>query len=153
MENLEIKEVTIEKTIASIKLIWDTMKEFDQINNCMKDDNLAKKYFIEELVDDYLDGELFLIGAYINGEVVGIIGSKENYINFFFVKKEYQKKKIGKKLMVTMLEYLQQKEIEKVEVGASKYAHDIYKHLGFSDIVELKQDTNEYPMIYELRRK
>lgn len=152
MEDLEIKKITIDNVIPSVKLIWDTMKEFNQINDCMKNNEYAKKYFIEEVVDNYLDDELFLIGAFIDNEVVGVIGSMDNYINFFFVKKEYQNKKIGKKLMYAMLENLKQKYSDTIEVDASSYASNIYKHFGFVDVEEANLDKDEHPMVYKLRR-
>ena len=152
MENLEIKKITIDKVIPSVKLIWDTMKEFNQINNYMINSDLAKKYFIEAVVEDYLDDELLLIGAFIDGEVIGVIGSKENYINFFFVKKEYQNKKIGKQLMYSMIKNLKRKYSDRLEVDSSNYAFDIYKHFGFTEVEGLELEIDEHPMVYELRR-
>lgn len=152
MENVEIKKVTIDNVIPSVKLIWETMKEFNQINDSMKNNEFARKDFINEVVENYLDDELFLIGAFINNEVVGVIGSMDNYINFFFVKKEYQNKKIGKKLMYTMLENLKQKYGDAIEVDASCYASNIYKHFGFIDVEEVELDKEEQPMVYKLRR-
>lgn len=152
MENLEIKEIAIDNVISSVKLVWETMKEFNQINDCMKNSEVARKIFINEVVEDYLDDKLFLIGAFIDNQVVGVIGSMDNYINFFFVKKEYQNKKIGKKLMYTMLENLKQKYSDTIEVDASNYSINIYKHFGFIDVEEEKLDKEEHLMVYKLRR-
>ncbi len=152
MENLEIKEITIDNVISSVKLVWETMKEFNQIKDCMKNNEFAKKFFINEVVEDYLDDKLFLIGAFIDNQVVGVIGSMDNYINFFFVKKEYQNKKIGKKLMYTMLENLKQKYSDAIEVDSSSYAINIYKNFGFVDVEEAKIDKEEHLMVYKLRR-
>ena len=41
---------------------------------------------------------------------------------------------------------------DKLEVDASSYAYDIYKHFGFTEVEGLELEIDEHPMVYELRR-
>ena len=61
--------------------------------------------------------------------MVGVLGRGKNaHINFFFVRKEYHRKGIGRKLFEAMLNDCDEKRIT---VNTSPYAVNIYKHFGF----------------------
>ena len=74
-------------------------------------------------------------------EIVGVIEVRDtNHISLLFVKKEYQKMGIAKKLIELSLE--KSKKINHsfsvIEVNSSLYAVEIYEHLGFVQIDEEK---------------
>lgn len=64
-----------------------------------------------------------------NNEIIGMIATRNNgnHIALFFVKEEYQGKKIGRKLFEKVYEF----SYENITVNSSPYAVEIYKHLGF----------------------
>ena len=85
--------------------------------------------FREILDDSEYINERDFYGAFDGEKMVGVLGrGKTAHINFFFVKKEYHRKGIGRKLFEAMLNDCDEKRIT---VNASPYAVNIYKHFGF----------------------
>ena len=89
-------------------------------------------------------------GAYDNKELKGIIATNENrkHICCFFVKTQYHKQGIGRKLWGYLLE---NSSNEIITVNSSPYAVSVYHKLGFADIdTEQLSDGMRYiPMKFE----
>lgn len=86
--------------------------------------------FIE---NDEIVNSLELFGAYDKGELKGVIATKENrkHICCFFVKAEYHKQGIGRKLWEYVLDSSNHSEYT---VNSSSYAVPVYHKLGFIDM-------------------
>jgi ribosomal protein S18 acetylase RimI-like enzyme len=152
MENLEIKDVSIKEVISAAKLIWENMEKSNFLPDNMINNEEIRKHFINEIITDYLDRELYLVEASINGKVVGVVGSRKNYIMFLFVNNEYQKQGIGTKLMHYMLINLKRNYGTNIEVDATNIAFKFYKNIGFVANRKLKGENDLHPMIYKLGR-
>ena len=90
-----------------------------------------------------------------NNEIIGAIGIRNNsHISLFFVKKEFHKNGIGKKLFTNYMETLKGDncEIKKITVNSSIYAEVIYSKLGFikTDELQNKSGFKYIPMEYKL---
>lgn len=93
---------------------------------------------------------LTMYGAFINGILVGVLGSKNNgsHISLFFIEKEYQGYGIGRKLFDTLIEDTKTKHIT---VSASTIAVEVYEKLGFKQTAarETNHGLVSVPMEYE----
>lgn len=68
---------------------------------------------------------------------------KKGHLYNVFVKKEYRKKGIGKKLMFSVIDWFKQNKISWIQIlvySKNKNAYKIYKKLGFKDyIIEMNK--------------
>ncbi|WP_419727020.1 GNAT family N-acetyltransferase [Terrisporobacter petrolearius] len=80
-------------------------------------------------------GSLEWFGAYKDKLLIGIIATRNegNHIALFFVKGEYHKQGIGRKLFEIVIENSTR---DWITVNSSPYAIEVYKHFGFSPIQE-----------------
>ena len=125
---MEIKKIDSEQTTNAIALIWETFLQFEAPD--YSDEGVHSfRNFIE---DKTILKSLEFFGAYENEELKGIIATNDNrkHICCFFVKAQYHRQGIGKKLW----EYLLNNSInETFTVNSSPYAVPVYHKLGFVD--------------------
>ncbi len=103
--------------------------------------------FIENK-DILLETEFF--GAYENCELKGVIATRNDkkHICCFFVRQQFQRQGIGRKLW----EYVKNNSPHNIiTVNSSPYAVPVYHKLGFTDIdtEQLKDGIRYTPMQYE----
>ena len=80
--------------------------------------------------------------AKYNDEIIGILEIKNNnHISLFFVKKEYHKKGVGKKLFEYFINKIKQENIgiNKITVNSSICAENIYSRFGFVKINDIQE--------------
>ena len=115
-------------------------------------DYLKTKY--DEVSADLQTGYKKLWGYYENGEVAGVIASKDkSHIALLFVDKQHHRKGIARKLLDTMLADVKNNtEITKITVNSSPYAVGIYERLGFekTDEQQEKDGIIYIPMALQL---
>ncbi|MDO5517725.1 MAG: GNAT family N-acetyltransferase, partial [Clostridium sp.] len=96
-------------------------------------------------------GRLKFYGAYKDDEIVGVIATRNNgnHIALFFVKGEYHKQGIGRRLFETVVKNCNG---EALTVNSSPYAVGIYEHLGFEKVEEEQvTDGIRYtPMVFRI---
>lgn len=143
---MEIKKIDEIQLTNAIDLIWSTFLQFE-----------APDYSEEGIQSfkDFIDNKEILKtlefwGAYDNKELKGVIATNDNrkHICCFFVKAQYHRQGIGRKLW----EYLRENSQSKViTVNSSPYAVPVYHKLGFVDLdIEQVSDGMRYtPMKYE----
>ena len=113
------------------------------------------KDFIE---DKEIISTLEFWGAYDNRELKGVIATNKNrrHICCFFVKAQYHRQGIGRKLWEYLLA---NSSSEVITVNSSPYAVPVYRKLGFvdTDVEQLSDGMRYTPMKYErysdLRRR
>lgn len=129
MENIIIRKVNENEFEIVTKMVLDVFMKFEAPDYSEEGIETFKDFVSSK---DRLK-DLVIFGAYIENELVGIIATRNNgnHIALFFVKEEYQGKKIGKKLFNKVLECSN----DSITVNSSPYAVEVYKHLGFK-IVE-----------------
>lgn len=125
---MEIKKIDSEQTTNAIALIWETFLQFEAPD--YSDEGVHSfRNFIE---DKTILKSLEFFGAYENEELKGIIATNDNrkHICCFFVKAQYHRQGIGKKLW----EYLLNNSVnETFTVNSSPYAVPVYHKLVFVD--------------------
>lgn len=125
---MEVKKIDDTQITNAIDLIWQTFLQFE-----------APDYSEEGVksFQDFIENKeniktLEFWGAYDEEELKGVIATNENrkHICCFFVKAQYQRQGIGRKLWDFLRENSSSKTIT---VNSSPYAVPVYHKLGFVD--------------------
>ena len=143
---MDIKKIDETQIADAIDLIWTTFLQFDA-PDYSEEGIQSFKDFIE---NKEIISTLEFWGAYDGPKVKGVIATNENrkHICCFFVKAEYHRQGIGRKLWEYLLKNSQN---EIITVHSSPYAVPVYHKLGFVDTnTEQLSDGMRYtPMKYE----
>ena len=125
---MEIRTIDNEQTADAVALIWTTFLQFEATD--YSDEGIQSfRNFIE---DKAILKSLEFFGACENEELKGIIATNDNrkHICCFFVKAQYHRQGIGKKLWEYLLNHSENKEFT---VNSSPYAVPVYHKFGFVD--------------------
>lgn len=146
---MEIKKLEKLEIHKALKLVWDVFLESEAFNyNRSGVEEFRKFLDCKELINSF-----DIYGTYDKRELIGIIGLQEKqHICLFFVKKFYQRRGVGRKLLEKALSLTKEKEIT---VNSSTSAVNVFKKLGFS-ITDNEQNINGIrfvPMIYKKDRR
>ena len=129
---MEVKKIDDTQIANAIDLIWQTFLQFEAPEN-------------KEIVKT-----LEFWGAYDEERLKGVIATNENrkHICCFFVKAQYQRQGIGRKLWNFLRENSSSKTIT---VNSSPYAVPVYHKLGFidTDTEQLSDGIRYIPMKFE----
>lgn len=128
VSGLEIRKINEMQMANAIDLIWTTFLQFEA-PDYSEEGVQSFKDFIE---NQEIHKQLEFWGAYDAEELKGVIATNENrkHICCFFVKSQYHRQGIGRKLW----EYLRENsENETITVNSSPYAVPVYHKLGFVD--------------------
>lgn len=126
MEIIKIDELQL---TDAIELIWSTFLRFEA-PDYSKEGIQSFKDFIN---DKKILKTLEFWGAYDNNELKGVIATNDNrkHICCFFVKAQYHRQGIGRRLW----EYLLENSLSKIiTVNSSPYAVCVYHKFGFIDL-------------------
>lgn len=120
----------------AISLVWNTFLKFEAPDYIEEGIHTFKKCITSR---DFLT-MLDFHGAFEKEELAGIIATRNegNHIALFFVREEYQRKGIGRKLFEKALK---NSTAEKITVNSSPFAVEIYHKLGFFD-TGIERQTN-----------
>lgn len=143
---MDIKKIDETQIADAIDLIWTTFLQFDA-PDYSEEGIQSFKDFIE---NKEIISTLEFWGAYDGPKVKGVIATNENrkHICCFFVKAEYHRQGIGRKLWEYLLKNSQN---EIITVHSSPYAVPVYHKLGFvdTDTEQLSDGMRYTPMKYE----
>jgi len=113
--------------------------ESEKIINLYKDagwwtDEDNKNYY---KIKDLVSGSYAFIGAFMKDNLIGMCriisdGCFDAYIQDLIVKKEFQKKGIGLKILKFAVDYLIEKEISRIVLIGKPNTYKFYKKAGFS---------------------
>lgn len=137
-ENIEIKEIS--DISFCINFIWEFIKK-----DFLKYEDIGLLMFKEMILDD----NAIFYGYFIDDKVVGIIGIKENYINYLYILKEYQHQHIGTKLLNFVINTYNNYDI--ITLDSNFESVDMYLKYGF-EIDESKTNNHSVPMKYKRRK-
>jgi GNAT superfamily N-acetyltransferase len=148
-----IKEITDSENLQkAINLINQVFAEFVAVDYSQQGRDTFENYLKiknDELSSDLKSGHKKLWGYYESGEIIGVIGLRDNsHISLMFVDKQHQKKGIAKALFNHLLA---KTGVSKITVNSSPYAQPIYEKLGFVKTAE-KQEKDGIifiPMMYQ----
>lgn len=141
---LKIKKLAKKNIAAAISLALSVFMQFEAPEYPSE----GVEEFKKTLVDENYIGSLKVYGAFENGELVGVLAMRApQHISLFFVKTEFHKKGIGRKLFERMKKDFPAGEIT---VNSSPYAVKIYERLGFAatDAEQITNGIRYTPMKY-----
>lgn len=144
--DMQIKRIDDTRISDAVNLIWTTFMQFEAPDYS----DVGIQSFKSFIDNKEIIKTLEFWGAYDNKELKGAIATNENrkHICCFFVKEQYHKQGIGRKLWEYLLE---NSSSEIITVNSSPYAVPVYRKLGFTDIdTEQLSDGMRYiPMKFE----
>ena len=143
---MEIKKIDVFQISNAINLIWKTFLQFEAPEYSVEGVQSFKNFIEDKEIIQTLE----FWGAYEYNELKGVIATNENrkHICCFFVKAQYHKQGIGRKLWECLLE---NSSSEIITVNSSPYPGPVYRKLGFvdTDIEQLSDGMKYTPMKFE----
>ena len=117
-----IKALSKAEAEAALSLVWRVFLEYEAPDYTQQ----GVDEFCKTIHDEGFLAALSFKGAFINGELVGVIATRSagRHIALFFVDGKFHRRGIGRQL-------LQSVQAEKMTVNSSPYAVPIYIKLGF----------------------
>ena len=125
---MEIRQIGHAQISDAIDLIWTTFLQFEAPDYSEKGVRSFRNFIEDEATLKTLE----FFGAYEDEELAGIIATKNSrkHICCFFVKAQYHRQGIGRRLWEYILSH---SENEEFTVNSSPYAIPVYHKFGFTD--------------------
>ncbi len=133
---MEIRKIMKEGLPAVLDLVWTVFLEFEAPEYSQEGIDEFKRYIDQQAKETTLE----IYGAFEENELLGVIATRNerSHISWFFVKKEYHGRRIGRKLFEHIVPF---SSTDFITVNSSPYAVKIYRKLGFADTAA-EQVTN-----------
>lgn len=140
-----IRRLSEEEKPSALALIWEVFLKFEAPEYSSE----GTEFFRSILDDKEYISEREFIDAFDGEKLVGVISmGRSPHINFFFVREEYHRRGIGRRLFETAVKSRPEKCIT---VNASPYAVPVYRRLGFvpTDKMQETKGIKFLPMEYK----
>jgi ribosomal protein S18 acetylase RimI-like enzyme len=156
--NYKISFINGTEAVKACALVNGCFDEFVAPGYTKEGRDEFKKFASPAQMTERLAGGSFALSAEQDGEIVGFIEVKDyNHISLLFVKKEFHRMGIAKKLLESALEICRKNNqgLTKLLVNSSPYAVEIYEKLGFekTDDERAANGIIFTPMSFELANK
>lgn len=138
-------------------LIWNVFKEFEAPDYQQEGINTFKNFISPKNITAYCDtGKFVILCCKDNAEIIGVIALRDHsHIALLFVKKEYHRKGIARKLFKIILENSCKidQNLQIMTVNSSPYAIEIYEKMGFEkiDYEQEKSGIKFTPMTFTIK--
>jgi GNAT superfamily N-acetyltransferase len=141
----------------ALELVWTVFQEFEAPDYSIQGIEEFRKFIsYNSMTEQFETSKIVFWGCKVDNELTGVIATRGmNHICLLFVKKEFHRRGIAKRLFNTVLERCKSEKsaIHTITVNSSPYAVEVYHRLGFVDI-EKEQTVNGMrftPMMYSLK--
>jgi GNAT superfamily N-acetyltransferase len=141
----------------ALELVWSVFQEFEAPDYSIQGIEEFRKFIsYDSMLEQFETAKIVFWGCKVDNELTGVIATRGmNHICLLFVKKEFHRRGIAKRLFNTVLERCKSEKstIHTITVNSSPYAVEVYHRLGFVDI-EKEQTVNGLrftPMRYSLK--
>lgn len=121
---------------GALELIWEVFLEFESPDYSEEGVRTFREFIqYDPIIEKIEKGELAFWGCFMDCELTGVIAIKgTGHISLLFVKKEYQRRGIARKLFKTTSDILKENYgTNRITVNSSPYAVGVYHRLGFRD--------------------
>lgn len=135
----EIRFIESNEWQDAISLVYRTFLEFDAPLFTKEGVDHFRAFLCDQTLKRMFDAGTFsVVGAFDGLRIIGVIALRnESHISLLFVDKDYHRRKIGSRLVLSLADYVGNKlHKPSMSVNASPYAYDFYHKLGFFDIEE-----------------
>lgn len=144
-EDMKIEKLEQLEKAEALALVWDVFLEFEAPDYTEEGINTFRNFICDEVAMTALD----MYGAWCNGVCTGVIATRSagSHISLFFVRKDFHRQGIGRKLVEHVLI---NKAVGPITVNSSPYAVEIYHKLGFTatNTEQLTDGLRYTPMVY-----
>ncbi len=119
----------------ALELVWLVFQEFEAPEYPEEGVNTFRDFIrYESVLDKVGREELIFWGCFVNNKLAGVLAIRDrSHICLLFVKKEYHRQGIARKLFQNAAEYVRKCGLHKITVHSSPYAVEAYRCLGFTD--------------------
>lgn len=147
---MEIFSLKKEEIQRALDLVWTVFLEFEAPDYTQQGIDEFKKFIdYKSMMDQFNNGNLRFWGCKFAGELIGVSATRnKTHICLLFVKKEFHRRGVARKLFQAMKEY---SNGQSLTVNSSPYAIEAYHRLGFMD-TDVEQTVNGMrftPMTYQ----
>ncbi len=151
-----IVQLQKEEIREALDLVWTVFQEFDAPDYSEQGIKEFQKFiFYHSIIEQFKDGKVSFWGWKEDDELAGVIGTKgKNHINMLFVKKEYHRQGIARRLFNAVEEACKSMNgISEITVNSTPYAVAVYNRLGFieTDNEQLVNGIRFTPMSYLIK--
>jgi GNAT superfamily N-acetyltransferase len=140
----------------ALELVWTVFQEFEAPDYSIQGIEEFRKFIsYDSMIEQFETEKIVFWGCKVDNELTGVIVTRGmNHICLLFVKKEFHRRGIAKRLFYTVLEKCKSvNSFNTITVNSSPYAVEVYQRLGFVD-TEKEQTVNGMrftPMMYSLK--
>ena len=136
MRDVIIKHAEAKDWDAAIAVAWVTFQQIaSQVSNEEAANTFREGLTSTQLYIEFLQGRYPVFCAYKGQKVIGVLSMRnESHISLLFVRREFQRKGIGVKLLEQCKEYCKSKGIETVTVNAIATGVPFYAANGFEAV-------------------
>jgi ribosomal protein S18 acetylase RimI-like enzyme len=151
---MDIVELRIPDIKSALALVWSSFVEFEAPGYSEQGITTFKEFIqYDSILEKIERGELFFWGCFINSDLVGVMVVRNmNHICMLFVKKDFHRRGIAKRLFQTLVDRCISKvDSARITVNSSPYAVDVYHRLGFKDtgVEQVADGLTFTPMEYK----
>lgn len=124
---VQVRTLENRETTEALALVWDVFLQFEAPDYSQE----GIDAFRQSIYDPEYEKKLTLYGAFQDEKLVGVLATRSggSHIALFFVRREYQRQGIGRKLFETAVKNNKSGEIT---VHSSPFAVPVYEKLGFA---------------------
>lgn len=151
-----IVQLQKEEIREALDLVWTVFQEFDAPDYSEQGIKEFQKFiFYHSIIEQFNEGKVSFWGWKEDDELAGVIATKgKNHINMLFVKKEYHRQGIARRLFNAVEEACKSMNgISEITVNSTPYAVAVYNRLGFieTDNEQLVNGIRFTPMSYLIK--
>ena len=155
MRDIIIKHAEAKEWDAAIAVAWVTFQQIaSQVSNEEAANAFREGLTSTQLYIEFLQGRYPVICAYKDRKVIGVLSMRnDSHISLLFVRREFQRKGIGTKLLEKCKDYCMSKGIEAVTVNAIATGVPFYVANGFEAVeaARVEHGLGYTPMILKFK--
>lgn len=148
-----IRPLLTEEWEMAMQLAWDTFLIYEA-PEYSKEGIKNFEDFVKDprLKQMFINGDFQGLGAFKDGTIIGILGSRGQHVSLLFVDPVYHHQGIASSLLKTLFEKGKRLNYDRMTVNSSPYAVDFYRKLGFTKVTneQTKDGIRFTPMMVNL---
>lgn len=154
-DTYEIRPLKLNEWEIAMQLAWDTFLIYEAPEYTREGIKNFQDFVRDpRLKEMFINGDFEATGAFLENNLVGILGSRGPHISLLFVEPQYHHQGIASSMLKGLFNKMRSLGCERMTVNSSPYAVSFYKKLGFSNITaEVTKDGIRYtPMKIDLHK-
>ncbi|MEI6100470.1 MAG: GNAT family N-acetyltransferase [Eubacteriales bacterium] len=127
----------------ALSLVWDVFQEFEAPDYAQEGIDTFHDFIKPDSILEKMERKEILFWSCMMGSsLAGVLAVRnDNHICLLFVRREFQRQGIARKLFLAAEEYCRSLGLKNMTVNSSPYAVEAYRRLGFKDLA-MEQTMN-----------